>query len=150
MQFPNINGPTGATGPASAVPTLFFNQVAATISIYPPVNTEVTTNTLNVPVTTGQNVKIDFSISPEFVTSANWSITYIFRLYRNGVLINARTTNRSQNTSGTFRIPFSTTYVDTAVATTTNVYEERVIVTVDTNLTSATVLNRVINAIAFP
>ena len=143
-----VTGATGATG-ATGNPGLLFNQVPATIAAFPPLNTEVVVNTLAVPVVIGQNVKIDQAISVEAITTANSDLTFIVRLYRDGVLINARTVQRTVSTAGTQRFPVANTFVDTAIATTTSAYEVRVIFTTANNVTSAIALNRNINVIRF-
>jgi multidrug efflux pump subunit AcrA (membrane-fusion protein) len=94
-------------------------------------------------------LKIDLAISVEAITSANSSLTFEVRLYRNGTLIATRTIQRNLSAAGTQRFPMANTFVDTAIATTTSIYEVRVIFTTATNVTSATALNRNINIISF-
>ena len=116
--------------------------------MFPP-SAEVTVITQNVPVTIGDDVKIDHAQGFEFVSTANYSITAEFRIYRDATLIHTRTLDRVGAAAGTNRIPFCDTHVDTAVANTTSLYEIRVIVTAATNITSATANNPDLNLIVF-
>jgi hypothetical protein len=128
---------------------LYFNEITGSISIL-PVTTEVTVLSLNVPVTVGENIKIDYALSLNAVTSANWEFDCEVRLYRDSTLINTRTILRTASQSGTQRFPLADTQVDTAVATGTSTYSLRTFITVATNVSSATAINRDINAIVFP
>ncbi len=94
-------------------------------------------------------MKIDYGESVEFVATSNFSVTYEFRLYRNGTLIHTRITNRVGTASGTNRIPIADTYVDTTPVVGLNTYQLRVIVTAATNITTLTVINRNMNIIQF-
>ncbi|MNP14410.1 hypothetical protein D3C76_1067320 [compost metagenome] len=94
-------------------------------------------------------MKIDLAVSVEAITTANSSLTFEVRLYRDGTLINTRTIQRNLSAAGTQRFPIANTFVDTAVATTTSTYQVRVIFTTATNVTSATAINRNINIITF-
>jgi hypothetical protein len=128
---------------------LSFANTAGTISVSPPTNTEVIIASTTIPVTTGDELKIDFAVSYDVVTTANFSFTIESRLYRDGTLISTRTLNRNGSQAGTQRFPVSNTYVDTAVATTTSTYQIRAIVTAASNVTSTTGVNRNINIINF-
>lgn len=104
---------------------------------------------MSVPVTTGDELKIDSVISVESITTANSVQVFETRLYRDGTLINTRTLERSISAAGTQTFQIPNTYVDTAVATTTSTYEVRVIFTTATNVTSASAINRNMNIINF-
>ena len=103
----------------------------------------------SVAATAGDNLKIDYSLGTEVDTTANYTFTCEYRLYRSGTLINTRVLNRTQSSAGTQRFMVSNTYVDTALLTTTYLYELRVIVIGATNVTSASCVNRAINMIVF-
>jgi hypothetical protein len=105
---------------------------------------------LNVPTTIGQNVKVDYAVSVDLVTTANSSFTFQTRLYRNGILIDTRSVQRSVTTAGISRFPVSSTNVNTAVITGTSTYEVRIIFTAAANVTSASAINTDLNAIRFP
>lgn len=139
-------GATGPTGPAGA---LFFSNTAGSLGVSPPTNTEVIIASVSVPVVTGDDLKVDFAVSYDILTTANFSFTVESRVYRDGTLINTRTINRSGSSAGTQRFPVSNTYVDTAVATTTSTYQVRAIVTAASNVTSTTAVNRNLNIINF-
>lgn len=83
------------------------------------------------------------------ITGSNWSLVAELCIYRSATLISTRTLNRSGNASGTQRFPIADTYVDTAPATASVSYQVRAIVTTDSNITSATVINRNLNIITF-
>ncbi|MGG4401550.1 collagen-like triple helix repeat-containing protein, partial [Paenibacillus amylolyticus] len=144
-------GATGATGStaasAPADSSLFANSQTAALAL--PLTGETTIQTLNVPVVAGQRVKIDNSTQVAVVVGSNWSIAYNVNLRRNGVLINQLQLSRTGNASGTLRFLSSNTYVDTAPATTTNVYTVSIEFTTTSNVTSASAEVRNINAIRF-
>ncbi len=130
-------GPTGATGPTGAAGTFVFTNVAGPISIFPPLVTEVMVASVNQSVVAGQELKIDYALTIDAVVTSNWSTTFELRLYRDVTLLETRTYNTSQATSGTQSIPLSNTYVDTAPATTASTtYQLRVIATAATNVSS--------------
>ncbi|KRF10057.1 hypothetical protein ASG89_00465 [Paenibacillus sp. Soil766] len=141
-------GVTGATGPSVISPTLAFAENAGSISVL-PLNTEVTVVSLTQGVLVNQRLKIDYSLSIEAVTAANWSIRFEMRLYRDSTLIDTRIFNSNQNNAGTHRFPLASTQVDVAPATATSTYSVRVIVTAATSVTSSTANNRDLNIITF-
>ncbi len=102
-------------------------------------------------VTAGDELKIDDTFGVNAVTTANWSITFEVRLYRDATLINTVTETRSGSVAGTQTFPVASTYVDTAPATSAaSTYSERVIVTSATNVTSASTGNSIgLNLIDF-
>jgi hypothetical protein len=110
---------------------------------------ETTIQTLNVPVVTGQRVKIDNSTQISIVVGSNWSVAYNINLRVNGVLINQLLLSRTGNAAGTVTFLSSNTYVDTATSTTTNVYTISISFVTTTSVTSASAQVRNINAIAF-
>ncbi len=116
-----------------------------------PYSTEVPVVSITQPTLTGQQVKVDYALAVEFVTTANWSFVCEIRLYRSGSLINSRIFNRSDQQAGNQRYPISSTYVDTAPSNNpTTVYQVRVVVTTAVNITSATTgLYNNINSITF-
>ncbi|OOM62174.1 hypothetical protein CLBEIC_39570 [Clostridium beijerinckii] len=126
-----------------------FNQLAGGVAVYPPLNTEVSVVTLGVPTIVGENIKIDYALAIENVTTANSTQTLEIRLYRDGTLITTRIIERTIASAGTQRFPISNTFVDTAVVTGTTTYDIRVIYTTATNITTGTAFNRNINTIAF-
>jgi hypothetical protein len=133
------------------VPVLSFNQISGSSSVYPPLNTEISVDTVSVPnVGIGQNLKVDYALAVEFVATANASAVFSVRLYRDTTLISTRTFSRMMESAGTQRFPFSNTLVDTAVAAGTVTYDLRVIFTTASNVTSAAAINRNINVIRFP
>jgi hypothetical protein len=144
-----VTGATGATGATGVSPTLAFANTAGSISIYPPLNTEVTIATVTQNAVAGQNLKIDWGIAEELVVSANWTVTIENRIYRDATLISTRTFNRTASAAGTQRIPQSNTYVDTAPTTGSFTYTLRAIITTETSLTSAAAINRNMNIITF-
>jgi hypothetical protein len=90
-------------------------------------------------VVAAERLKIDYSTAINAVCTANYSIVFEMRLYRDGTLIQTRTYNRTGSNAGTQRFPLSDTYVDTAPTTTgASTYQVRTIVTTGTNVTSAT------------
>jgi hypothetical protein len=127
--------------------SLAFDQTAGSITVSPPTSTEVTIASTSIAVVVGNRLKIDFAVSYDIVTTANYNFTCESRLYRDGVLINTRTINRIGTQAGTQRFPVSNTYIDTAVATTTSTYQIRGIITAATNVTSTNVVNRNLNII---
>ncbi|MBV7276527.1 collagen-like protein, partial [Clostridium sp. PL3] len=143
-------GDTGATG-ATGAPALSFNNAAGPISVYPPLNTEVTVASVTLSVTAGQNLKIDYALAINFIVTANWSVAYEVRLYRDGTLINTRQNNRLGTAAGNQRLPISSTYVDTVPTTSAaSTYSIRVIVTTAVNVTSAATGNNInLNIISF-
>jgi hypothetical protein len=143
-----VTGPTGPTG-AAGLGAVFFYQVPGVIACFPPLSTEVTVVDLSVPVTAGHQIKLDYALSFEANTTANSSLTLETRLYRDGTLINARTSSNLSASAGTFRFTCSDTYVDIAPANDTSTYSVRIIVTTATNVTSASAINRSLNAIVF-
>ncbi|MZL08806.1 collagen-like protein, partial [Clostridium beijerinckii] len=140
-----VTGPTGATG----APQLNFNQIAGGIAVYPPINTEVSVVAVSVPTTAGENIKIDYALAVESVTTANSTETFEARLYRDGTLITTRIIERTIVSAATQRFSISNTFVDTAVITGATTYDVRVIYTTATNVTSAAAFNRNINTITF-
>ncbi|ADM38070.1 GXT repeat-containing collagen-like protein [Bacillus spizizenii str. W23] len=145
-------GPTGSTGPTG--PTGSGSQLNYT-TVEGPValainNTETTVGTLNVPTNNGENIKVDFSISVDVVTTANSNFTFQIRMYRNGVLIDTRTVQRNINAALTSRFPVASTNVNTAVVTGTTTYEIRIIFMNASNVSSASAINLEINTIRFP
>ncbi|MCY8131229.1 collagen-like protein, partial [Bacillus spizizenii] len=145
-------GPTGSTGPTG--PTGSGSQLNYT-TVEGPValainNTETTVGTLNVPTNNGENIKVDFSISVDVVTTANSNFTFQIRMYRNGVLIDTRTVQRNINAALTSRFPVASTNVNTAVVTGTTSYEIRIIFMNASNVSSASAINLEINTIRFP
>ena len=109
----------------------------------------MTVATVSVPVVTGENVKIDYSVSVEAITTANWATSFEVRLYRDTTLITTKTFIDSAPSAGTHRFSISNTQVDTAVSNETAGYQVRVIFTTATNVATGTALNRNINAIVF-
>ncbi|MEC1072087.1 hypothetical protein P9D22_28465, partial [Priestia megaterium] len=144
-----IAGATGPTGPTASSPTLAFSEVPGAITIFPPLNTEVTVASVTQNVLINQRLKIDYALAVEIITTANWSFVLEMRLYRNTTLIDTRTLNSNSQQSGTYRFPLANTQVDIAPATTTSTYSLRLIVTSASNVTSATALNRDLNIITF-
>lgn len=143
-----VTGATGVTGPTSESPQLFFTEVAGPVTV--AVNsTETTIGSLNVPTTIGQNIKVDFAISVDVVTTANSNFTFQVRTYRNGTLLDTRTVQRNVNVAITSRFPIASTNVNTAATTGTTTYEVRIIFTSVSNVSSASALNLDINAIRF-
>ena len=118
--------------------------------MYPPLNTEVAVATVNIPVTTGLQVKIDYAVSVEVITTSNWAMSFEVRLYRDTTLITTKTFIDSAASAGTHRFSISNTQVDTSVSTETTGYQLRIIFTTATNVATGTALNRNINAIVFP
>lgn len=143
-------GATGATG-ATGTPQLAFNNNTGPISVFPPLNTEVTVASVTQSVIINQRLKIDYALGVDFVVTSNWAFVFEVRLYRDATLINTRTSNRSAQTAGSQRFPLSSTYVDTAPATSaSSTYSVRVIVTTATNVTSAATGNSItLNIITF-
>ncbi|MBX4384289.1 hypothetical protein K4G98_27405, partial [Mycobacterium tuberculosis] len=80
----------GATGTGSQ---LFFTEVAGPIALI-TTGTETTVATLNVPTTVAQNIKIDYAISVDVITTANANFTFQIRLYLNGTLLDTRSAQR--------------------------------------------------------
>ncbi|SFC84466.1 hypothetical protein SAMN02799633_01897 [Bacillus sp. UNCCL81] len=83
------------------------------------------------------------------MVTANWSVTFELRLYRDANLIDTRVFNSSQPTAGTHRYQFSSTKVNVAPANATSTYSLRVIFTAISNVTSASAINRDMNIITF-
>ncbi|MFF2586253.1 collagen-like protein, partial [Peribacillus sp. NPDC058075] len=142
-------GITGATGATGATPQLFFAEVDGPIALT-TTGTETTVVTMNVPTTVGQNIKVDYAVSIDVVTTANSSFTFQTRLYRNGTLLDTRAVQRSVSSAGTSRFPVASTNVNTAAITGTTTYEIRIAYTAASNVTSSSALNADINAIRFP
>ncbi|HEX2925010.1 MAG TPA: collagen-like protein, partial [Ruminiclostridium sp.] len=144
-----ITGPTGAAG-ASGAGALFFNDIPGSITIL-PAGVEITVISVSVPVTAGNNIKIDNSLSIEADPSApNWILNLELRLYRDSTLIDTRVFLRSQTQTAPQRYPLASTQVDTSPVTGTVNYSLRVFVTSAVNLTTAFANNRDINALVFP
>ncbi|MCB8814612.1 hypothetical protein LJE72_03480, partial [Desulfosporosinus sp. SRJS8] len=143
-------GSTGATG-ATGSPQLAFNNNTGPISVFPPLDTEATVASVTQSVVINQRLKIDYAFGLDFVVTSDWAFVFETRLYRDSTLINTRTSNRSGQTAGTQRFPLSSTYVDTAPATSaSSTYSVRVIVTTATNVTSADTGNSItLNIITF-
>jgi hypothetical protein len=145
-------GATGATGPTGAnPPTLAFFEDPGSISISPPLplNTEVTVASVTQNVLINQQLKIDYALAVEIVATANWSIQFEMRLYRDTTLIDTRIFNRSSSQAGTQRFPLASTQVNVVPATTTSTYSLRIIVIAASNITSTTAHNRDLNIITF-
>ncbi|MEH6854642.1 hypothetical protein V7037_08445, partial [Priestia megaterium] len=140
---------TGATGPTASSPTLAFSEAPGTIAIFPPLNTEVTVASVTQNVLINQQLKIDYALAVEIIATANWSIVFEMRLYRDTTLIDTRIFNRSASQAGTQRFPLASTQVNIAPTTTTSTYSVRIIVTAATSITSATAINRDLNIITF-
>ncbi|MED3977174.1 NTTRR-F1 domain [Priestia megaterium] len=141
---------TGNTGPTGAnPPTLAFTEAPGSISIFPPLNTEVIVASITQNVLINQQLKIDYALAVEIVATANWSILFEMRLYRDTTLIDTRIFNRSSTQAGTQRFPLASTQVNVVPATTTSTYSLRIIVTEATAITSATAHNRDLNIITF-
>ncbi|MED1143831.1 MULTISPECIES: hypothetical protein [Bacillus] len=82
-------GPTGATGPTGPQNELFFTNTPGPITVYNPptvqLNTEVIVATVaNVPVTSGQDILINYALALETVATANNNVIFQVRLYRDG------------------------------------------------------------------
>ncbi|MDK8641538.1 collagen-like triple helix repeat-containing protein, partial [Niallia taxi] len=153
-----VAGPTGATGPAGAtgptgpsglpsVAALFYDQPTTTLAI--PLGTETTVNTVSLPVTAGNEIKIDTSQQVAVVTTANWALSFNINIRRNGTLITQQTIARSGNTAGTQRFIGSISFVDVAPATGTDTYTVSIQTTIATSVTSATSEQRLINITRF-
>ncbi|WP_081595063.1 acyltransferase domain-containing protein [Paenibacillus sp. PAMC 26794] len=138
-------GSTAASAPASS--SLFADSQTSSLSL--SLTAETTIQTLNVTVVTGQRVKIDNSTQVAVVVGSNWSIAYNINLRVNGVLINQLQLSRTGNASGSISFLSSNTYVDTATATTTNVYTISISFVTTTSVTSSSAQVRNINAIVF-
>ena len=100
-------------------------------------------------VTAGNDVKVDYSLSLSYITTANYEIAAETRLYRDGTLLETREFNQSGSTAGTHTFAMLGTLVDTAPLTTTSTYEIRVITTTANNVTSGSVATRNMNLIIF-
>ncbi|WP_286904445.1 hypothetical protein [Clostridium sp. UBA1652] len=133
-------GVTGATGVAENN-RILFNRVTDNIVIYPPFLTEVTLNTLSVPVLAGQNLKIDVSLSLvyEHPQNVDSQISIQLRLYKNATLIDFTRLTQSLSTDTTERIPISYTFIDSAAITSTDIYTIRTEVTAANNITQSIV-----------
>ncbi|WP_315109998.1 collagen-like protein [Clostridium intestinale] len=133
-------GVTGATGVAENN-RILFNRVTDNIVIYPPFLTEVTLNTLAVPVLAGQNLKIDVSLSLvyEHPQNVDSQISIQLRLYKNATLIDFTRLTQSLSTDTTERIPISYTFIDSAAITSTDIYTIRTEVTAANNITQSIV-----------
>ncbi len=144
-------GPEGPTGPAGApgLGTILFSCNPDDAACYPPSNTEMSVINLEVPVTAGNTVKLDYVFSFEAIATSNNRITLETRLYRDGVLLNTRSHIDINAAAGTTRFTCSDTYVDSPLATDTSLYDVRVIVISATNITAAGVINRRLDAIVF-
>ncbi|MBB2482064.1 hypothetical protein H5P36_17975 [Bacillus sp. APMAM] len=127
-----------------------FTNINGAISIYPPLDTEVTVASLTTNVISGENIKIDYSLSVEEVNTANSQITFEVRLYRDTTFLHTRIFQRHIDTASTQRFPLADTYVDTAITTGTVTYTVRVIYTTANNVTESTAFNRDLNLIKFP
>ncbi|WP_143755320.1 collagen-like triple helix repeat-containing protein, partial [Clostridium beijerinckii] len=141
-------GVTGVTGPTGA-PQLAFTNAGGTLAASITIGTETTLVSTNVSTTSGQNIKVDYSVGVQVANSANAFISYQIRLYRNGTLITSSELDRTVSGAGTQLFPTSATYVDTAPTTGTTTYEVRLVFLSATNVTSATAINRYLNCIAF-
>ena len=89
------------------------------------------------------------AVSYDMATTSNYAFTCETRLYRDDVLISTQTLNQTGSQEGTQIFPVHNTFVDIAVANTTSNYEVRAIITAQTNLSSASALNRNLNFIRF-
>uniref|UniRef100_UPI0023B0FE78 collagen-like protein n=1 Tax=Clostridium sp. YIM B02569 TaxID=2911967 RepID=UPI0023B0FE78 len=141
-------GVTGVTGPTGA-PQLAFTDAGGTLAASITIGTETSVVSTNISTTTGQNVKVDFAVGIQVVTTANSSIAFQLRLYSNGTLVASREVERVISSAGTQRFPVSNTYVDTATTTGTTTYDVRLVFLTATNVASATAINRYLNCIAF-
>jgi len=144
------SGPTGDTGP-SVVKAIAFSQELGSLDIYPvpPIQNEVSIVSKAVAVDAGDNVKIDYAFELSVATDENFNIIIYFRTYRDDTLIGIRTLERSQPNAATQRFILCDTLVDTALVTTTSIYEVRAFVFLITSINSATVYNRNLNLIIF-
>ncbi|PGL66797.1 hypothetical protein CN925_21025, partial [Bacillus sp. AFS055030] len=142
-------GVTGVTGPTGQRPTLTFAENAGTIAVFPPINTEVTIVSITQAVLANQQLKIDYATAIELVVTANWTVTFQLRLYRDATLIDTRVFNTNQTTAGTHRFQFASTQVAIAPANATSTYSLRVIFTTSVSVTSASAINRDMNIITF-
>ena len=102
------------------------------------------------PVTSGQDILINYALALETVATANNNVIFQVRLYRDGTLLQTRIFNRNAQLAGTQRFPLSDTYVDTVPATTTLTYTVRIAVTTASSITSATAFNRNLNLTRYP
>ncbi|WP_143323948.1 collagen-like protein, partial [Clostridium sp. BL-8] len=141
-------GVTGVTGPTGA-PQLAFTDAGGTLAASITLGTETSVVSTNVSTTSGQNVKVDFSVGVQVITAANSTIVFQLRLYSNGTLVAMREVDRVITSAGTQRFPVSNTYVDTATTTGTTTYDVRLVFLTATNVTSASAINRYLNCIAF-
>lgn len=107
-----ITGATGATGVTGATPQLTFAEVDGPVALT-TTGTETSVVTMNVPTIIGQNVKVDYAVSIDVVTTANSNFTFQTRLYRNGTLVDTRSVQRSISAAGTSRFPIASTNVNT-------------------------------------
>jgi hypothetical protein len=144
-----VAGATGATGATGVTPQLFSAEAAGPIALT-TTGTETTVVTMNVPTTVDQSIKVDYAVSIDVVTTANSNFTFQTRLYRNGILVDTRSVQRSVSAAGTSRFPVASTNVNIAAITGTSTYEIRIAYTVATNVTSSSAINVDINAIRFP
>jgi hypothetical protein len=118
---------------------LAFVNAPGPITVSPPLNTEVTVASVTQSVVAGQNLKIDYSLNIIANATANWSVAFQIRLYRDTTLINTRYYNRNAAQAGAQYIPMSSTYVDTAPLTlASSTYTVKTIVTTASNITSMT------------
>jgi hypothetical protein len=108
-------------------------------NVYPPLNTERPLVAISAPVTAGNQVKVDFTITLYGTAIDLYLFNSYIRLYRDGVRLMDRDLRYSGTVanSGGSNISYivSQTYVDTAPATTTSTYEVRVIIQYVSNVT---------------
>ncbi|MGG0791447.1 hypothetical protein ABE132_22670 [Peribacillus simplex] len=64
---------------------------------------------MNVQTIVGENIKVDFAVSIDVITTTNSNFTFQTRLYRNGALIDTRSVQRSISAAGTSRFPVAST-----------------------------------------
>lgn len=115
-----------------------------------PLSSEITVASITQSVEAGQLLKIDYALNVIASTTANWSISFELRLYRDDALINTRSYSRNGSQVGDQYIPMSSTYVDTAPVTlTTSTYDLKAIITAASNATAKTGVSIDLNIITF-
>jgi len=126
---------------------LFFDQAAAALAL--PLDAATVVNTVAVPVTAGNEVKIDTSQQLDFVTAADWGIDFNVNISRDGTVIDTQGISRDGAAAGTQRFIASVTVVDVPAETGTATYTVTIEPITATNVTAATSENRKTNIIRF-
>jgi hypothetical protein len=148
---PGITGATGATGPTGSTVMSSASLISSGTESALLLNTAgaTTIQSIAVPVTTGNRIKLDYSQQIAAAVGANWNLSFNCILRRNALAINTQTLQRAGTVAGTVRFIIANTFTDTAPSTGTITYDVVISYVTATNVSSSSAETRNINSMRF-